>query len=95
MTTWNLRSVTLDRVGPITVAPNGTPTLAFEVAFVPTYDIPVESDWEPPTVVDGQAWVVVGVGSAHPLTRGEYAVWTRYDTGSTRPADVVGTVKVA
>jgi hypothetical protein len=93
VTTWNLPSVTRELVGPITVAVGGQPVVDFDVAFTPAYESPAA--WEAPTVVEGQAYVLVGAGTTHPLTRGEYRVWVRYEADPEAPVVEVGTVKVA
>jgi hypothetical protein len=93
VTTWNLPSTTRELVGPITVAVGGTPVVDFDVAFVPAFEAP--SVWEAPTVVGGEAYVLVGADTPHPLARGEYGVWVRFESDPEAPVVKVGTVKVA
>lgn len=97
MTTWTLPRLSIEWVGPITVTRDGDPVTDWVVAVFPRQYQPATVDEidEQPTALDGGLGVLVGPGTANPLTPGLYRLWIRYVSNPEAPVlNSVGTIQI-
>ena len=92
--TWEIPSISREWVGPITVTVDGAPVTTFQVAVKPKRVKPVEADWTAPLELEAELGVLVGDGTAVPLTERAYELWARFTADPERPAIKVGDIRV-
>lgn len=93
MTTWRLSRLAREWVGPIAFTADEELVTGWTYVLVPIGTEPSapEAISLSPASLNGGQGVLVGPGTAHPLTRGEYSVWLRYEDDPEAPVvpDVV------
>jgi hypothetical protein len=79
-TTWHVNRLSVEWVGPVTVAVNGTPVTGWTYALLPLGQAPATATdiATAPTTLDGGLGVLVGPGTDHDLEPGEHVLWVRY-----------------
>ncbi|HXH79943.1 hypothetical protein [Nocardioides sp.] len=93
MSTWTIARESVELVGPLTITDNGVAITTYEVAVVAAGSRPTV--WGPPNVVGVNRFVLVGPGTARPLTPGVYRIWVRHTASPETPVmDDVGTIVV-
>jgi hypothetical protein len=91
---WTLPRETKELVGPITAADGTVPVTTFQVALILDDTRPLETDWQTPTDMAGEKFILVGA-SPNILTPGTYKVWVRWTAGDEVPVvENAGTVHI-
>lgn len=82
---WAIPRETRELVGPIVVEVDGVVVEEFEVALIKDRTRPLESDWADTSDVEGEHYLLVGVGTPRVLEPGIWAMWARYTANPERP----------
>lgn len=97
MTTWTLPRLSIEWVGPISVAADGEPVTGWTYALTLYGDRPasVTAISGTPVELDDGLGILVGPGTDHELEPGVYRIWVRYVDDPEAPVlDDVGLIHI-